>query len=71
MTDLPPLDLEPIAAARIRDAAHRVLHEQSATGPGARLDRTLGRWVEPPLVASFATGILLWALQVVLAVPLG
>ncbi len=70
MSDLFPIDTNPTAAERIRRRAHAVLDEHADPGALARVERLVARWIEPPLVAAFATGLVAWALRAaVLPIP--
>jgi len=70
MTELYPIDTSEEVAERIRRRAHGLLAEHAEQGAGARAERWVARWIEPPLVAAFATGLVVWALRVaVLPIP--
>jgi hypothetical protein len=64
MTELHPIDADPKVTERIRLRAHATLAEHADDGLLARVEHAVARWIEPPLVAVFATGLLVWALRV-------
>jgi hypothetical protein len=65
VTELHPLDVPPEVAEHIRRLSHTELSAQGEAGIWARLERDAVRWIEPPLVGVFASGLLVWAVAVV------
>lgn len=64
MGDLPPVDVDPGAAERIRARAHRILAKEAdpdTRSAFARGEAAFVRYVEVPLVAGFSLVFLAWA----------
>lgn len=64
MTELHTIDADAAVTERTRRRAHAILDDQAEGGALARVERAVARWIEPPLVAAFATGLVVWALRV-------